>query len=128
MKTLKPHENGPYIVIDGSLYNQYTQTLIAPYEMTMLMDMGCVLKMGKKETTSIYFEKLRQSQQTLFPNETPTVTLLEFTNFKDFNADEICTFVNYLNNHIPEEKIQELFQMDILNLKEKLQKLYKIGF
>lgn len=122
------HDIGPWSVIDGFLSNRYNKyNLIAPYEITAVIDEGCLLKVGHLETTQVYFNRLISSQKKMGIKHI-TLRLIQFTNFTELSADDICTLINYMNNCIGEEKMNTLFNMSKEKLKAKIETLSRIGF
>lgn len=45
-----------------------------------------------------------------------------------FSTDEICTFINYLNNSITIRQFKELFEGEEMHIHERLAKLASFGF
>ena len=125
------HENGPWKNEDGLLINQYTDGCVNAYDMAVLVDLdtGSVLKHGDETMCTKYMATYTTRISKLFPEDIPNLVLVKFNDYRNLTPDEVCTFVNYLNNSIGPEKMEQMLHPESLEaLKTKLQSLNSVGF
>lgn len=131
------HENGPYTVNEGSMIHINGYNLIDYPSILIDTDTGTVLKSGRYDVVYPAYQRVCTAYQKL-PELLSSIKLITF-NAKypefdyspeghNFDIDEICTIMNYMNNCIGEDKMNELFTMSLQDLQEKIKTLQSIGF
>lgn len=122
------HENGPWVNLNGLLYNKTANAYAQAYETAVGIADGCVLKAGRAERVTDYMKIYEERMRQILSNDPPEITIIEFNNFQMLSPDDICTLLNYFLNSIPYERIKEILSMSESNLREKIQELQNCGF
>ena len=150
MITIEKHINGPWYVDNGSMYNRCNSSVMLDEDIAILVDsdvendVGCLLKIGKYDTVSEYYNRYVESfKNGKSPRQIDTLMVIRF-NVKfeaipehgvsefapdgyNFTVDEICTILNWFNNCIG-KKMGEFLTMSLDDAKAKIESLQKAGF
>lgn len=143
----KPHQNGPLKTEYGSIYgfngNMIENPAIIldiPEEADDDSEIITLHKYGSAEAMQeIYKTMYARYANAGFDDMAKSLTLIEFNTLTGcadydrfsgakFSTDEICTFINYLNNCITIKQYKELFEGEETHIHERLAKLASFGF
>lgn len=128
-KELEPHQNGPWHIENGMFVNKYGTCTNEP-GIYLDLETGTILKCGDAKAVRQYAKTHLDSLLENLPDETPNMLFVEFDRYPGMklNDDEVCTVMNYMQNCIGPERMDEILHMDENTLKSELRKLYEIGF
>lgn len=129
------HKIGNYEVIDGTIFSKSTKCGIMEPSIILHITTGGILKIGSADSIKEYWER----KIINLPDFAEEYAMLEFNAKtgdeqvdsyynKNLDIDEVCTLINYMNNHIGEEAIQQLLSMELHQLKDKIKNLQEIGY
>ena len=129
------HKLGNFEVIDGTIFSKTTKRGIVQPTVIIDKDTGGILKIGEPTFIHSYWDKKIASIPFIAENcviiefnaKTNDESLDTYFN-NNLTTDEICTLINYMNNSIGPEKMQQLFNMDQSVLKDKIESLQSVGF
>lgn len=143
----KPHQNGPLKTEYGSIYGFNGNMIENP---AIILDIHedadddseiiTLHKYGNAEDMQkIHKTMLAHYINAGFDDMAKSLTLIEFNTLTGcadydkfsgakFSTDEICTFINYLNNSITIRQFKELFEGEETHIHERLAKLASFGF
>lgn len=137
------HRNGPCTVSYGSMYG-FNGCMIENPSVLLDVDMEddrvVLVKYGPKDGIKEYFDNMVQRYKANgFDNLVDSLRFISFntlTGFPEydemtkakFTTDEICTMINWLNNHISAHQLNDLFTADESTMHERLKQLAEIGF
>lgn len=143
----KPHQNGPLKTEYGSIYgfsgNMIENPAIIldiPGETDDDSEIITLHKYGNaKDMQKIHKTMLANYINAGFDDMAKSLTLIEFNTLTGctdydrfsgakFSTDEICTFINYLNNCITIRQFKELFEGEETHIHERLAELASFGF
>ena len=137
---MEPHESGNYYVQDGSIFNRYNNSFFDE-DVTIIIDTseGILLKVGKKDNITKYFETMCSKYNNM--GLTDMISSMKLITFYvkypnlgfepdgyNFDIDEICTIINWFNNHIGPDNMNEFLNQSLDEMKCKIKKLQNIGF
>jgi hypothetical protein len=139
-----PHQHGRFTVKDGSIISVYQSSympnIVDNPAIIIDIETGCLHKAGDASWVKDVYDKMVQKISNKLGTEyAKDYVYIEFNpktgdstwdsyNNAQLTKDEICTIVNYFGNCIGEEKMQEILNMDITTLHQKLSELASIGF
>lgn len=143
------HQNGPWYVKYGSMFNKYNDGIMLDEDIAILIDScpeddrGIVLKVGKYENVLKYFNSLIEKyNKNNIPEYYETMSIIKFNvmfegveenpkgfkpNGYNFTVDEICTIINWFLNCIGAE-MDKFLHLSLDEAKAKIIKLQEIGF
>lgn len=125
------HENGPWRNDDGLLVNMYGGASVNAYDLAAVVDLDCgvVIKNGEEKMCTDYMMIYTTRISQLFPEDVQNIAIIRFNEHRNLSPDEVCTFINYLNNHIGPEKMKKMLREESIEaLKIELERLAKVGF
>lgn len=145
MKEIKLRENGPCTVSYGNIYGFDGCMIENP---TVILDIDkenpdnivTLIKYGNEiDIKSYYDNMIDKYKKSGFEYMTDNLILITFkmkTGFlyydkmvnAKFNSDEICTLLNWLNNHIHVKSFLQFVNADENTMHEKLSTLADLGF
>lgn len=139
--TKELHRHGPCKVMHGSIYGFNGCMIENPAVVFSMNDNDFVIyKYGPRDKLQTYydnavqkylnngFEDMAKELQILsFSVQTGFIDYDKTTNAK-FTVDEICTFINWMNNSIPVKRFQELISSSEEGMHERLAELSELGF
>jgi hypothetical protein len=132
------HTNGYFTVKDNKIVSTLNENKIFDETVGLVLDksVGTLLHIGNKESATDYFNTVVHAYRSRGLNDiAEDITLVTFfirpenSSFEDkFTADEICTFVNWLNNCIGNEKVNEFLSYNYHQLTELAKTLVNFDF
>lgn len=133
------HEIGFVTVYEGSIVSMDLSKLYDKIAIIVDTSDGCFYKVGEPELVKPYYHTMIERFAAIDPSYADTITYIEFNpktgdhNLDQYlkaelSKDEICTLINYFQNSIGEERMNEILRMDAATLHTKLEKLANIGF
>lgn len=134
------HKNGIYYTQYGSIFSRYNDSLMLDEDVTILIDkeLGTLLKIGKKQNVTNYFNTMcDQYIRHGIPEMTENLQVITFhvkypeLEFEpdgyNFDIDEVCTIINWFNNHLDAETIMKFLHSSLDDMKTKIKELQAIG-
>ena len=134
------HRIEPCYVENGSILSEYNNGLMLDEDTTILVDVetGALLKYGHKSMVEEYYNKAVEKSAKAKIDLCGTWQLITFHvkyNELDFvpdgynlDIDEVCTTINWFNNHIGGQAMSEFLNSSIDEIHTKIASLQKIGF
>lgn len=127
------HESGFYKTDEFGMITNKEKSFFANNICVIVdVDTGTLLKIGDRDTSNIanhYQAMTKKYCDAGLDKYADTLTFIEFDRYSDvLDIDGICTIINYLNNCIGGQKVQELLSMSNEQLTEKVKYLQEIGF
>lgn len=135
----KLHRIGPCYVENGSILSKYN-SLMLDEDTTILVDVetGALLKYGHKAMVEKYYNKTVEKSAKAKIDLYDTWRLITFhVRYDEFDfapdgynldIDEICTIINWFNNHIGGQAMSDFLNSSIEKIRAKITSLQKIGF
>lgn len=146
---IQKHQNGPWYMNCGSMFNKYNKGIMLDDDIAILIDScpeddtGSLLKVGKYENVSNYFNTLIERYSTMNHHQLyKDMSIIKFNvmyegteynpaGYKpdghNFTVDEICTIINWFSNHIGKQ-MDWFLKLPLDEAKAKIASLQEIGF
>lgn len=130
------HSMGPCVVKNGILYDYFKQPIKDP---TVLLDIGentvVLLKYGTKDKVKNYYKNMLSKYMKsdlldkLGFDKIDKIKLISFDESQNvkYTVDEICTFINWVNNTIYTKDLAICISSEE-QMHKKLNELMEIGF
>lgn len=133
------HENGAYYVMYGSIFSRYNEGFMIDEDATILIDTaaGALLKVGKKGAVTSYFNKMTEGYKAVGVVNDDLCLITFHVKYPEldfepegynFDIDEICTIINYFNDSIGPELMNEFVNSGIDAMKARVKELQDMGF
>jgi hypothetical protein len=135
----KPHEHGLITVYNGSIMSKNPMKIYDEIAIIIDVEIGCLLKLGDPSQVKEYYNTIISRYKTINPDYGKSLIYIEFNAkignteidhyFKsELSKDEICTLINYFQNSIGTERMNQILAMNANSLHLELKKLADIGF
>jgi hypothetical protein len=126
------HKNGNFYVESGSILSKINPDTMLDEDVTIIIDIdeGILFKVGRKSSVTNYFNKKCQKYIDCdMPEMIQSLRLITFDILKPehFDADEICTIINWFANAIG-EKMKWFLELPLPEAKRQIEQLQAIGF
>lgn len=96
------------------------------------LETGGLLKVGDHQYGSIsnwFTQNMLDYQNSTGLNPIARFTYIAFDRYEGvLDIEEICTFINMLNNHMGSDRVKSLLSMDASTLKSEIKKYANMGF
>lgn len=133
------HTIGFVTVYDGSIVSMDMSKIYDKIAIIVDTAVGSFHKVGDPSWVKDYYNVMVSRLGGIDQKLAKSITYIEFNpktgdnNVDEYlnaklSKDEICTFINYLQNSIGEERMNEILSMDEPKLHMELEKLNKLGF
>lgn len=128
------HENGPWYVESGMMVNRYNEKGRTNRPAVFLdKEAGTLLKAGDVDMVRAYAATSIDAYMKHGAKDiSESMTVVSFDYYSCLNIDDICSVINYMNNSIGKEAMQDILQdllsMDDSQLRAKIKQLQRFGF
>lgn len=119
---------GYFYVEDGMLHNRDNTFHTNNPAVILDREVGTLVKVGDVDSLGDYFNAFLLRLQSC-PDIARNLVYIAFDRYEGIlDMNEICTFINMLNNHLGGDRVRKLLAMDTGTLKSEIKKFADMGF